>query len=160
MGIDEVTTMLIAGQALNDVLGTILEVAYRTLEVQRVVMFVNDLRTRRVAARFGIGAIDAELLKKFRFSLSERHYIHAAVERGEDVLVASAAAEQHELPDWFRKHARAAACALLPIRLHDKMIGIIYADADTDHGIDDNRFQHLKILRNQAALAVSAQRKR
>ena len=135
-------------------------VAYRTLKMQRVVMFVNDMRTRQVAARFGIGDIDAALLKKLRFSLSERNQVHGAIERGEDVLIENSPAAHDRLPDWCRRHARVATCAMLPIIVKQKLIGIIYADVAAAHEIDAEQFQHLKTLRNQAALAVSAQRKR
>jgi len=159
-GIDEITNMLIDGQALNDVLGAILEIAFRTLEMQRVVMFVNDVRTRQVAARFGIGDIDATLLKKLKFSLSELNPVHGAIERGEDVLIENSPAAHDRLPDWCRRHARAATCAMLPIVVKQTLIGIIYADVAAAHDIDAEQFQHLKTLRNQAALAVSVQRKR
>lgn len=160
IGIDEITNMLIAGQALNDVLGAILEVAFRALDVQRVAMFVNDIRTRHVAARFGIGAIDAALLKKLRFSLSERNELHSTIESGEDVLIEDSQAVCDNMPDWYRKHTGAATCALLPIRVNDKLIGVIYADSGSPHDIDIHQFQFLKTLRNLAAVAVSAQRKR
>ncbi len=160
LGINEITNMLVAGEALNDVLGTILEIAYRVLEVQRVVMFVNDMRAHKVAARFGMGAVDEGLLKKLQFSLSERNPVHHAVERGQDLLIAESLTVRDRMPDWYRKHARAASCALLPIRLNEKLIGMIYADAEEAHGIDAEAFRHLKTLRNQAALAVRAQRAR
>jgi hypothetical protein len=160
IGIDEITNMLIAGQALNEVLGAILEVAFRALDVQRVVMFVNDIRTRQVAARFGIGAVDAALLKKLRFSLSERNALHGAIENGEDKLIEDSQAVHDNMPDWYRKHTGAATCALLPIRVNKILIGVIYADAGSAHSIDIHQFQYLKTLRNLAALTVSAQRKR
>ncbi len=158
-GVDEITHMLIARQPLNDVLIAILEVAYRALGLQRVILFVNNFRERALNARFGVGAVDERLMDRLRSPIDAANRIGGSFEAARDVLVSDAAAHYGKLPEWARKYTRSASFAWLPIVVDQRLIGAVYADAGEGDDIGAERFAHLQVLRNQASLAVGSRRK-
>ena len=159
-GIGDVSTALLEGCALNDVLLMVLETLYRGMGLSHVLFCVRDRRAGRVAARFGLGADVDRLLTRFRFEAQQRSDPFAAcVLDGHDLFHPESGHRAGELPVWYRELLRPACFAALPVVVSNVCIGLIYCDHESSAGAlaGDHR-NYLNTLRNQAALAIKQHR--
>ena len=59
------------------------------------------------------------------------------------------------IPEWYRRLVAAPAFVLFPVLINKKPLGLLYADKDRKgRVIDGSQLQYMKILCNQAVLAI------
>jgi eukaryotic-like serine/threonine-protein kinase len=158
-GIQEITSSLIEGFQLNDILRIILETMYRAMGFKRVVLCIRDAKAGVMQGRFGFGPDANELAKAFRFPLSFAPDIfHAATSKGVDLLISDINDPKiaGRIPDWYRKVVPANSFVLFPLNIKGNSVALIYADRDEPGGISipEKELQLLRTLRNQAILAI------
>jgi len=159
-GLQDITQALAGDFDLNDLLRIILETMYRSIGFKRVVLCIRDPRANSLRARFGFGGdIDDVLKAGFAVPLEgPRDVFYAAISQGADVCIEDADAEKmrQHIPEWLRERAAPRGFLLLPIKLKQTCVALIYADADAPETLrfDAEELGLLKALRNQAVLAI------
>ena len=161
--IQEISAALIAGK-LNDIFRIALDCLYRALDFSRVILCMRDPDRKTLRGRSGFGHADETFVRRFSFRLTDTPDIfQEAVEKGEDILVCDvdAPAFAPRIPAWYRGNFPARSFLLLPLRVRQYTVGLIYADSDRVNGIlsAKKELALLCALRNQAALALMPERK-
>ncbi len=150
---------LLEERPLGALLGIALEIMYRAMRFQRVLLCMRDLRSGSMCARFGFG-VDAERkVPCFRFALADRQCIfNVALSRDVDVLISDAADPKIApyVPEWHRRELGAQTFLLFPLRVRDAPVALIYADRETAGSIvvSPRELGLLRTLRNQVLLAI------
>jgi serine/threonine protein kinase len=162
-GLQDITEAMADGDAdLQQLLRMVLETIYRGLDARRVVFCVRDAHSGVLAGRFGLGTDAPALCAQFRIPPVGRDgasdLIAAACAKGADVLITDAAAPPvaARLPQWFRTQVGASSFLLLPLRLKEATVALIYADTLRAGGfrLEERGLTLLRTLRNQATLAL------
>ena len=158
-GIQDITSAMVEGNSLNDVLRIIIETIYTGIGFDHVIFALHDLKRATMAGRFGLGeGVDA-LVEQLHFSLDYvPDVFHVALQKDIDVYISDTgdAKIATRIPDWHRKAFSAGAFLLLPIIVKDRPFGMIYADVAHANSvtIQEDEIKLLRTLRNQAVLAV------
>ena len=157
-GIQDVTSSLVNGCNLNDVLRMVLETMYRGIGFDRVLLALRDARSNRVVGRFGFGADSEAAVKAFAFEQKGvADVFQLAVEKNVDLVIADSGADniRSRLPEWHRIHIRGGSFMLLPIAIEGRCVGLFYGDRlqPGSLAISTAAMSLLKTLRNQAVLA-------
>jgi eukaryotic-like serine/threonine-protein kinase len=141
-----------------DVLCAIAEIVYRALGARRVLVCLRDAASGAMCARHGFGSDLEPALRCLRFVPGGRDLFSLILAREVDVLVsdASAAKIRAHLPGWFRDSFDAQSFIVLPLRIRQAPVAMIYAEAATVDGIrvGQEALALLRTLRNQALLAI------
>ncbi|MBL8481228.1 MAG: HDOD domain-containing protein, partial [Rhodocyclaceae bacterium] len=158
-GIQDISNALVEDFSVTDLLRIILETMYRAMGFQRVLICVRDARTNFMQGRFGLGGDADEAARRLRFAIAGQSDIfNLALARGVDVLISDANAPDMErnIPEWFRRGLAAPTFLLLPLRLRNVPVALIYADKSMAGGIvvSEKELALLRTLRNQAMLAL------
>ncbi|WP_062790680.1 HDOD domain-containing protein [Aquitalea pelogenes] len=161
-GIQEVTSTLLGNYQLNDLLRMILEIMYRAVGFDHVVLCTKDPRQNMLQARFGFGENTAALLPVFKVDLQQQDNAFCiAMERNVDIFIedASAAAISSHIPAWYRQLNLAQTFIIFPLVLEKRKIGFLYGDKKQAHSLPlrPDELNLLKTLRNQALLAIRQQ---
>lgn len=163
-GIQDVTQALLEECPLNEVLTMILEVIYRSLRPDRVLLCFMDPRKRQMSARFGFGTGIDTVLSEYRFAVEgAADLFNQALAQNSDVVVGDSAAQagQAPLPDWYRELLGSRTLLVLPMQLRSIPLGMIAIDWDAPNRQPSPELQQLlTTLRGQAVLAVMQQGKR
>jgi serine/threonine protein kinase len=165
-GIQEISNALATGKSqANDILRITLESMYRAINFSQVIFCLCDFQQKTMQGRFGFGA-EVETLAKHLCCKLERvtpDVFHVAIEKGVDILVQDIDAPPFaaRIPSWYREHLLARSFFLLPLRIHQRTLGLIYAGSEQAHGIrlTDKELALLRTLRDQAVLALMQERK-
>lgn len=158
-GIQDLSDALLEERPLGALLGIALEVMYRAMRFQRVLLCMRDLRGASMCARFGFG-VDAESkVPRFRFALADKQCIfNVALDRDVDVLISDAADPKIApyVPEWHRREFGAQTFLLFPLRVRDAPVALIYADREAACSMVVSRAELglLRTLRNQVLLAI------
>lgn len=160
-GIQDISNSLVDDFSLNDVLRITLETMYRAMGFQRVLLCLKDPRSGLMVGRFGFGQDTAEVVKKFRFSLSfNADVFHVATSKGVDIIITDIDDPKiaDKIPDWYRKTMVAKTFVLFPLNIKGNPVALIYADRDKVGSIviPEKELTLLKTLRNQAVLAIKS----
>ena len=160
-GIQDISNSLVDDFSLNDVLRITLETMYRAMGFQRVLLCLKDPRSGFMVGRFGFGQDTAEIVKKFRFSLSfNADVFHVATSKGVDIIITDIDDPKiaDKIPDWYRKTMVAKTFVLFPLTIKGNPVALIYADRDKSGSIviPEKELSLLKTLRNQAVLAIKS----
>ncbi|MES2012925.1 MAG: HDOD domain-containing protein [Pseudomonadota bacterium] len=158
-GIQEITNTLVEEHQLNDIMQMVLETMHRSMGFNRTLLFIRDVKTHKMSARFGFGKDIDVVLPKFRFSLDfTPDVFHLAMSKGADLMIEDISAENitDKIPAWYRQTVSSQSFILLPMIVKDKPIGLFYADMNQAHSmqISPKQLSLLRTLRNQAVLAV------
>ncbi len=141
-----------------DQLCAIAEIIYRALGARRVMVCLRDPAGGWMRARHGFGTEVDHALAHLRFALGGKDLFNLILARDVDVLVSDASAEKihRHLPDWFHQHFDAQSFIVLPLRLRQAPVAMIYAEAAKAGGIrvSPEALSQLRTLRNQALLAI------
>ena len=161
-GIQEVTSTLLGNYQLNDLLRMILEIMYRAVGFDHVVLCTKDPRQNMLQARFGFGENTAALLPVFKVDLQQQDNAFCiAMERNVDIFIedANAAAISSHIPLWYRQLNLAQTFIIFPLVLEKRKIGFLYGDKKQAHSLPlrPDELNLLKTLRNQALLAIRQQ---
>ncbi|MBX3668155.1 MAG: HDOD domain-containing protein [Rhodocyclaceae bacterium] len=158
-GIQDISNALVEEFSVTDLLRIILETMYRAMGFQRVLICVRDARSNFMQGRFGLGGDADDAARRLRFAVGGQSDIfNLALARGVDVLISDANAPDIErsVPEWFRRNLAAATFLLLPLRLRNVPVALIYADKQNAGSIvvSEKELALLRTLRNQALLAL------
>ncbi|MBF0519201.1 MAG: GAF domain-containing protein [Nitrospirae bacterium] len=161
-GIQEVANSLMENTSINDILRTILEIMFRGMNFSRVLICIKNVGSTggtEMVGRFGFGSDTDEIIKRFRFILTDASDIfNLAILRNTDVVIGNINDPRFKsrIPDWYRKYINAQTFLLLPIVVNNKPIGLIYADKPKagDIQIPPHQLTLIKTLRNQAIMAI------
>ncbi|MBU0750849.1 MAG: HDOD domain-containing protein [Gammaproteobacteria bacterium] len=158
-GIQDISNSLIEDFALNDVLRIILETMYRAMGFKRVLLCLKDARSGEMVGRFGFGPDTAELVKSFRFPISQTPDVfQLAISKALDIIITDVDDPKiaERVPRWFRERMTAKTFVLFPLCIKGKPLALIYCDKDRagSIAIPENELKLLKTLRNQALLAI------
>jgi len=158
-GIQDITTTLLGNYQLNDLLRMILEIMYRAVGFDHVLLCTRDPRQNMLQARFGFGEGTAALLPQFKVDLQQQDNAFCiAMERNVDIFIedASAAAISSHIPAWYRQLGLAQTFIIFPLVLEKRKIGFLYGDKKQAHSLPlhPDELNLLKTLRNQALLAI------
>ncbi|NWK79419.1 HDOD domain-containing protein [Aquitalea sp. LB_tupeE] len=161
-GIQEVTSTLLGNYQLNDLLRMILEIMYRAVGFDHVVLCTKDPRHNVLHARFGFGENTAALLPVFKVDLQQQDNAFCiAMERNVDIFIedANAIAISSHIPMWYRQLNLAQTFIIFPLVLEKRKIGFLYGDKKQAHSLplQPDELNLLKTLRNQALLAIRQQ---
>lgn len=157
-GIQDITSTLVNGGSLNDVLRMVLETMYRGIGFDRVLLALRDARTGRMTGRFGFGADSEQVVKAFAFDLKDPSDVfQLAVGKNLDLVIADSTVDniRSRIPEWHHTRVRARSFIVLPLTVGKSCVGLLYGDrmqADS-LGIESASMSLLKTLRNQAVLA-------
>lgn len=145
-------------QALDEVLLLAGQALYDGLQCQHAAVLVRLPGASRFVVRHAWGPREAALKRHFEFALEDEADAFAALtRRGADTLIRDAhtATLAARLPAWFHEHVRAASFVLLPMRLGDRAVGLLYADKAQVDGfkLSDRELSLLRSLRDEAQQA-------
>jgi serine/threonine protein kinase len=158
-GIQDVSNSLIEDRSLNDILRMILEIMYRSMKFEHVLLCVRDTRQDAMQGRFGFGENIDQFAAAFRFLLDdeEDNVFLAAVFNDADILISNIEDPKVKphIPAWFKKAGQAQTFMLFPIGIKRTPMALIYADKKQagDIVVAENELNLLRTLRNQAILA-------
>jgi HD-like signal output (HDOD) protein len=158
-GIQDVSQFMLGGASLNEVLDAVLNLMYRSMGFSRVLFCVKHTQDPFMEGRFGLGDNIKEIIKLFRFELTESPDVfNLSISRNKEMIVEDIDDERYQsrVPDWYRKLLDSKTFMLLPLRVSDKPIGIIYADKPSagDIKISSTIFNSLKVLRDHLTMAI------
>jgi HD-like signal output (HDOD) protein len=158
-GVQDITSTLLGSYQLNDLLRMILEIMYRAVGFDHVLLCTRDARQNILQARFGFGEDTALLLSQFKVDLQQQDNAFCiAMERNVDIFIedASAPAISSHIPLWYRQLDLAQTFIIFPLVLEKRKIGFLYGDKKQAHSLPlrPDELNLLKTLRNQALLAI------
>jgi HD-like signal output (HDOD) protein len=157
--IQEISNVMLDDFTLDTVLTMIMEAIFRGIGFDQVLIFFRNPKTDFMQPHFGLGRNIEELLKEFSFPVqdSSKDLFNLALAEGRDLYIDNIATPDinQRQPTWFQGMIFSPCFALYPIMINKKAIGLIYgAHTSLDHHLNQEQFDALKTLRNQAALAI------
>jgi serine/threonine protein kinase len=157
-GIQDISNSLVDNCSVNDILRMILEIMYRSMGFEHVLLCILDSRQDIMQGRFGFGTEVDRLAANFRFSLDDDENIFtAALFNDADILISDINDPKilPHIPDWYHKNVAAQTFMLLPINLQSTPMALIFADKKKagDIVVSENELNQIRTLRNQAILA-------
>jgi transcriptional regulator with GAF, ATPase, and Fis domain len=157
-GIQDITSTLVNGCSLNDVLRMVLETMYRGIGFDRVLLALREPRGSRFSGRFGFGNDSENVTKVFAFELRDQSDVfQLAAGKCLDLVIADSTVEniRPRIPEWHRSRVGARSFILLPLAIEKRCIGLLYGDRlqANSLAIGTPTMGLLKTLRDQAVLA-------
>lgn len=158
-GIQEISSAMMGENDINDIATMSLESIYRALQCQRAILFIHEIRSKVMEARYGYGTGIEHLVGHVKFRLDasmEEDLFLQSLQTGKDLIVEDAhAPELHRLiPEWYRSSIDAKAFIFMPIAFQNICVGAYYGDLDfVGPPINALEHKYLSMLRNQLVLA-------
>jgi hypothetical protein len=161
-GIQDISNSLVEGRSLNDIMRMILETMYTSIGFSRVLLCLKDVRQNMMVARSGFGPDANEVVKTFRFPMAfAPDVFHVSLKNNVDIIIEDIDDPkiQARIPEWYRRNVPAHTFVLFPIVIKNNPIALIYADRPKagDIKLPDQELGLLRVLRNQAVLAIKTQ---
>ena len=159
-GIQEIGSVMLTDHDISDVALMSLEIIYRALQCHRVILFINEVQQKVMAARYGYGAGIQRIVGKMCFGIDpngEADLFSCSIQKGKDLIVNDTHAPQlfPMIPEWYRKGINAQAFVFMPIAYQNICVGAYYADMEeAGPPISDEEHKYLSLLRNQLVLAI------
>ncbi|MBF0565168.1 MAG: HDOD domain-containing protein, partial [Nitrospirae bacterium] len=130
-GIQEVANAIMEATSVNDILRTILEVMFRGMKFERVLICIRSVGTNKMDGRFGFGTDTADLVKSFSFTVGKESDVFSlSLTRNIDVIINDVNDPRFKsrIPDWYRKLMKSQTFLVFPLVINKIPIGLIYAD--------------------------------
>ena len=161
-GIHDIMDSLVANVGFSDILRIVLEIIYRAMGFDRVVLCLRDPSSNKMIGKFGFGSGAKDLALKLRFSLESAYDVfHDATARGQDVIVSDIddQANARHVPAWYRDGIAAKGLVLFPLIVKNKAVALIYCDKRCagEISIGKEELTLLKTMRDQAVFAIKQQ---
>ena len=158
-GLQEVIGTMAEDPDVNNVALMSLEIIYRALKFDQVILFINDTARQELEARFGYGCDLKGIARKVRFKIDaqQRDIFCLAINSSQDLVVEDARDPKLEsvIPPWYQEHFKAPAFVFFPIMYKQVCLGAIYADRKKKGPpISQLEHRHVGMLRNQMILAL------
>jgi transcriptional regulator with GAF, ATPase, and Fis domain len=143
---------------VNEVLHLVLDTLHRALAFRCVVFCLREGATGRLQGRVGLGPGSTEISAAFRVdpnAAAVGDLFAVLCAKGADLLVADSASMANRLPAWYRQQVNAATFLLLPVRVKDVAVGLIYADKAEPRSIvlAEDELKLIRALRDLVAAA-------
>lgn len=160
-GLQEVTNMLIEGEGVSQVCNVVLEILYRAMGFQRIVLSIRSGDGKQIVARMGFGEDIDVFIKRFSFSTAYSPDIfHVAMKNAVDIYIADSGETKikKSIPAWYSASTNAGSFLIFPLVVKKQPLGLIYADHPDPNGlhVDGKRLNLIKALRNQIVLAFQS----
>ena len=158
-GLQEVTNAMAVDPDVNNIAMMSLEIIYRALRFNQVVLFIHDTARRTMEARFRYGRRPQRICENICFKMDnkERDIFELAISLSQDLVVEDSAQEKLRamIPAWYHQHFNAPAFIFFPIMYKKVCLGAFYADRDTK-GLPISKIEHryTSMIRNQLVLAL------
>ncbi|MBI5142711.1 MAG: HDOD domain-containing protein [Nitrospirae bacterium] len=164
-GIQDITNTLMGEFSMDNVFRMILETMYRAMNFSHVLLCVKDPRKPFIGARFGFGRDIDKLVKLFAVPVgpSDSDIFNRAYNEAQDIIITDIDnhADKASIPLWYRRLLKTTSVMILPISIGKVTLGLFYADRIPSDGrleLSQDELTYLKVLRNQAILAVRQRR--
>lgn len=157
-GIQEIAAAMTEDHNLNDVALMSIEIMYRALQSNRVIMFINERQQGLMEARYGYGPDIKRYVGDLKFKISSaQDLFNQSIASGQDLMVNDSHSPDllHLIPHWYKAGINARAFIFLPVMYKSICVGAFYADYKQP-GLPVNALEHkyLALLRNQLVLAI------
>lgn len=165
-GLSDVDRALAAGAGLTDLLPMVVEAIFRCSGASHVLCCLRDAKSDTLSGRFGRGDAVEAMVQGFHVPLTagSTDLFHAVCARGADTLIADTRVARiaERLPPWYRKlvQPQARSMLLLPMKLGEKPVALIYAHSQGDRvlAFNDKQMALLRGLRDRAQAALRQSR--
>ncbi|MEI6412721.1 MAG: protein kinase [Pseudomonadota bacterium] len=162
-GLQEISNILLKNGKIDEVFNVVLEVIYRSMSLQRVLLCLKDAIGQNFVARVSIGHNADDFSRRFRFPMAfEKNVFHAALRNNVDIYISDAQDSKIavDIPNWYKRISDARSFLLFPLSVGGKPVGLLYGDHPLPSGIDvtTKKLNLLKTLRNQLMLACRTKR--
>ncbi|MBX3650804.1 MAG: HDOD domain-containing protein [Burkholderiales bacterium] len=157
-GIQDITSTLVNGCSLNDVLRMVLETMYRGIGFDRVLLALRETGGTRFSGRFGFGSGNEGVVKAFCFDMRDHSDVfQLAAGKCVDLAIADSTVEniRARIPEWHHRLVCARSFIVLPLAIDKRCVGLLYGDRlkAGSPAIGTVSMGLLKTLRDQAVLA-------
>jgi len=161
-GIQDISSSLVEGRSLNDIMRMILETMYTSIGFGHVLLCIKDARQNMMTARSGFGPDVHQIIKSFKFPMAfTADVFHVCLKNNVDVIIEDIDDPkiQTRIPEWYRKVVPAHTFVLFPIVVKNNPVALIYADKAKagEIKLPERELGLLRVLRNQAVLAIKSQ---
>jgi eukaryotic-like serine/threonine-protein kinase len=163
-GVQDVSAVMLEKVPPSTIHHMVLESIYRALACKRVVLCLQDSRSKQtLMGRLGIGAEVDGLSSRLRVDLLSKDDLFSIVCRqGKDTHISDASNPKiwQRLPEWLRQHFPPKAMLVLPLTHGPQLLGMIYAELPNigHSSLSDAEGAMLKALRNVFVMALAVPR--
>ncbi|MGY0195979.1 HDOD domain-containing protein [Leptothrix sp. BB-4] len=157
--LEAVSELAMSDAPLGVVLQALMTQIQQALQLQRIVVCLREPASGDLVGRIGLGDRATTLAPQFRIALSPPNCLFGLLcAKNADTLISDAADPviAQRLPGWYAKQVQAPTFLLLPLKLGDKPLGLIYGDRARAHSLQvgDAELTQLKAMRNQLIMAM------
>jgi HD-like signal output (HDOD) protein len=157
-GVQELSQIMMTDYEVDTIAMMSLEIFYRALDFQRVLMFIKDKGSLQMLARFGYGDHCRRLISNIGFPINpSKDLFNLSLQVGKDLIVEDSndAKLDHLIPSWYREHIDAPSFVFLPIAYQNVSIGALYGDRDSKGlPLSETEHRYVSMLRNQFVLSI------
>jgi hypothetical protein len=162
-GIQDINSSMLGPFALNDIIRIAMETIYQgmqTLQVQRALFFVRDIKKPQMEIRIGFGNGITGAKKWFIISIGDsKDIFNMALTKDSDLLIKDTVSSDIRkfIPSWYRANVPAPGYIILfPVTVNKKNIGLICIEGDKQGfpKITKSHLNYLRMLRDQTVIAT------
>ncbi len=157
-GIQELSQLMMTDSDVDTIAVMSLEIFYRALDFNRVLMFIRDHGKMQMQARFGYGEQSQRLMNHLGFEIKpSKDLFNFSLQVGKDLVVEDSHDEKmvHLIPSWYREQIDAPSFVFLPVFYQNMNIGALYGDRETTgRPISETEHRYVSMLRNQLVLSI------
>jgi eukaryotic-like serine/threonine-protein kinase len=163
-GVQDVSAVMLEKVPPSTIHHMVLESIYRALACKRVVLCLQDGRSKQtLTGRLGIGTDVDGLSSRLRVELLSKEDLFSIVCRqGKDTHISDASNPKiwQRLPEWLRQKYPPKALLVLPLSHGPQLLGMIYAELPNVglSSLTDAEGAMLKALRNVFVMALAVPR--
>lgn len=163
-GIQDVNNSIMNRLTLNDIIRIVLETIYRGMRLLgqcRALFFIKNTQLPLMDIRFGLGLEVDRLNEWFTVPLdNHKDIFNISIVKQTDLIIKNIEAPDMRklVPKWYRERVSPDIfIILLPIVINKKPIGMFYVEGEKKdlQKISGNHLVYLKILRDQAVMAIN-----
>ena len=162
-GIQELSQLMMTDSDVDTIAMMSLEIFYRALDFNRVLMFIRDHGKMRMQARFGCGDQSQRLMNQLGFEIKpSKDLFNFSLQVGKDLIVEDSHDEKmiYLIPSWYRDQIDAPSFVFLPIYFQKLNIGALYGDRETKgRPMSETEHRYVSMLRNQLVLSIKYTKK-
>ncbi len=157
--LEAVSELAMSDAPLGAVLQALMTQIQQALQLQRIVVCLREPASGDLVGRIGLGDRASTLAPQFRIALTPPSCLFGLLcAKNADTLISDAADPviAQRLPAWYARQVQAPTFLLLPLKLGDKPLGLIYGDRNRAHTLQvgDAELTQLKAMRNQLIMAM------
>ena len=158
-GLQDVISAMAVDPDVNNVALMSLEIIYRALKFDQVILFINDTSRQVMEVRYGYGCDLNSIIRKVYFKIEnqEKDIFSLALNLQQDLIVENIQDDhiRRLIPPWFSQRFNPSAFVFFPIMYKHICLGAIYADRNqTGPPISELEHRYVGMLRNQMILAL------